>query len=131
MNIFNVHNQIIEEYSKYNSSFLDISNTRIKEAVEGYFKSRKLRLQPLLQFNPSYELSEPIDHLYKRKILHNKLNHVFKDLTLFKHQTKALELGSKKENSIFTSGAGSGKSLTFLSSIFHHQFSNPDRPKGS
>ncbi len=58
MNIFNVHNQIIEEYSKYNSSFLDISNTRIKEAVEGYFKSRKLRLQPLLQFNPSYELSE-------------------------------------------------------------------------
>ena len=60
MNIFNVHNQVIEEYSKYISSFLDISNTRIKEAVEEYFKSRKLWPQPLLQFNPSYELSEPI-----------------------------------------------------------------------
>ncbi len=130
MNIFNVHNQVIEEYSKYISSFLDISNTRIKEAVEEYFKSRKLWPQPLLQFNPSYELSEPIDHLCKRKILHDKLNHVFKDLTLFKHQIEALELGSKKENFIVTSGTGSGKSLTFLGSIFHHLFSNPERPKG-
>ncbi len=130
MNIFNVHSQVIDEYSKYISSFLEISDQRIRETVDEYFTSRKLWPQPLIQFNPCFELSESIDDLCNRKVLHPELKIVFKGYRLYKHQIEALELGSKEKNFIVTSGTGSGKSLTFIGSIFNYLFANPTRKKG-
>lgn len=130
MNIFNVHSQVVDQYSKYISSFLEISDNRIRESVDDYFSSRKLWPQPLIQFNPSFASAESIDELCEKGILHNELKNIFKDYRLYKHQVEALVLGSKQRNFIVTSGTGSGKSLTFIGSIFNYLFSNPTRKRG-
>jgi superfamily II DNA/RNA helicase len=130
MNIFNVHNSIIDEYSKYISSFLEISDKRIRDAVDDYFTSRKLWPQPLIQFNPFFDSAESIDELCDKNIMHPELKNVFNVNRLYKHQVEALKLGSNERNFIVTSGTGSGKSLTFIGSIFNYLFSNPGRKKG-
>ncbi|MDO8549543.1 MAG: DEAD/DEAH box helicase, partial [Ignavibacteria bacterium] len=130
MDIFKVHSQVIDQYSKYISSFLEISDKRIREAVDDYFNSRKLWPQPLIQFNPSFASAESIDELCDKGILHPELKSVFNLNRLYKHQVEALKLGSQERNFIVTSGTGSGKSLTFIGSIFNYLFSNPNRKRG-
>jgi ATP-dependent helicase YprA (DUF1998 family) len=51
------------------------------------------------------------------------LEHVFAGFQLFWHQEQALRLGSKRTSFVVTSGTGSGKSLTYLGTVFHGLFS--------
>jgi superfamily II DNA/RNA helicase len=124
MNIFKVHSEILDDYSSYISSFIDIKNDRIREEVTRQIESQKLWPAPLIQFNPSYAPGEPVESLCNKGILHEELKNVFKGFLLHKHQVEALELAVKGENVIVTSGTGSGKSLIFLGTIFNHLFSS-------
>jgi hypothetical protein len=55
MNIFDVHEEIINDYSSYIESFVNIKNDFIRGNVEGEISSGKLWPQPLIQFNPLYK----------------------------------------------------------------------------
>jgi hypothetical protein len=68
MNIFNIHENIITDYSQYISSFLDISDQRIRKSVEDYFKSQKLWPEALIQFNPAFEISGDIDDVVSESL---------------------------------------------------------------
>lgn len=122
MNIFTVHNEIISDYSKYISSFIEIADDRIREKVTEYFASHSLWPDPLIQFNPSYEKSDSIENLSQQGIVVGELIHIFKDYPLYKHQVEALKLGTVDKDFVVTSGTGSGKSLTFMGTIFNHLF---------
>lgn len=122
MNIFQIHSQIITEYEKYISSFIEINDERIRNYVKAYFKSHKLWPQPLIQFNPSYKYGDSIDELIAKNSLDPALEHTFKGYRLYQHQVDAIKLGVNKKSFIVTSGTGSGKSLTYLASIFNHLF---------
>ena len=127
MNIFEIHNSIISDYESYIKSFINIKNTGIKEVVENEIKSRKLWPEPLIQFNPSYEQGETIDELIKSFNLHPEIKYLFGDYHLYKHQSEAIKSGVRDKDFIVTSGTGSGKSLTFLTTIFNQVLSiNPD-----
>lgn len=119
MNIFNIHSEVINEYQKYITSFIDINDPKIHDHVKDYLTSHKLWPQPLIQFNPSYKFGASIDELIKSGTLNPKLKFTFGDYNLYEHQVKAIQLGVKKESFIVTSGTGSGKSLTYLASIFN------------
>src|SRR5690606_28041870 len=58
--------------------------------------------------------------------LHPDLRHIFKGYFLYRHQTEAIGLGTAGRDFIVTSGTGSGKSLTYLGTVFHHLLSNPN-----
>src|ERR1035437_2047827 len=122
MNIFKIHEDIISDYSSYISSFLDISDEKINEEVSQYFKAKKLWPQALIQFNPAFEISGNTDGLIKQGILNEKLKYVFAGYNLWRHQIDALKLGTQNKHFIVTSGTGSGKSLTYIGSIFNHLF---------
>ena len=47
MDIFNVHKNIIDDYSSYISSFLDISDPGIRNKVNEYLKAQKLWLMKI------------------------------------------------------------------------------------
>ena len=50
---------------------------------------------------------------------------IFTGYALYRHQVKAIRLGTDGKDFIVTSGTGSGKSLTYIGTIFHQLLSNP------
>ncbi|CAM3007531.1 DEAD/DEAH box helicase [Flavobacterium frigoris] len=124
MNIFKVHNQIISDYKSYIESFLLIKDQRIKNVVNKELSGGKLWPEPLIQFNPTFEKGTSISELVKHNIIDHRLNDVFRGYDLYKHQVEAIKKGVEGKSFIVTSGTGSGKSLTFLATIFSDLLKN-------
>jgi len=131
MNIFKVHESIITQYSKYVSSFTDIQDDRINEEVTSYFDNHRLWPQPLIQFNPAYAKGDSIKDLCDSGVLNDEIHNVFKGYQLYKHQVDALKLGTSDKNFIVTSGTGSGKSLTYIGTIFNYLFNQSEKESGT
>lgn len=127
MDIFKTHAQIVTDYSTYIRSFLNISDEAILGEVEKSLAQGKLWPQPLLQFNPSFEMFGRVDELAAKSLsLHPDIKHILKKGTkLYRHQAEAIKLGILGNDFIVTSGTGSGKSFTYIGTIFHHPLSNP------
>ncbi|SFB59815.1 DEAD/DEAH box helicase [Algoriphagus aquimarinus] len=127
MQAFEVHRKIVEDYKDYLKSFNIIKDLRINEVVDKAFKDHEYIPEPLIQFNPSFKRAAALDDLVKEGLLHQNMNRVFKGYHLFTHQEQAIRLGSTNQSFIVTSGTGSGKSLTFLGTIFDFLFKNPGK----
>lgn len=132
-NIFNLHNDILTDYKLYIDSFINISDTKIRDKVREEFDSGNLYPEPLIQFNPSFESGGKVEDLVNKGILVKDFNNIFYDETgstwsIYKHQTEAIIKGNEGKGFIVTSGTGSGKSLTYLSTIFNHLFRNQGKP---
>ncbi|WP_271394055.1 DEAD/DEAH box helicase [Aequorivita sinensis] len=131
MDAFRTHNQVISEYRSYLESFLNISDDRIKAEVEKAFKEEGFIPQPLIQFNPSFQRDQSLQDLVSQGIVHKNLPGTFGDFKLYKHQIEAIKKGVNDKGFIVTSGTGSGKSLTFLATIFNHVFNfGESKPTG-
>ncbi len=125
MNVFQTHANIVSDYATYIRSFLKIADPAIRKTVEEALDERKLWPEPLLQFNPSFEMYGSLESLASKNEIHPDIRDIFKGYTLYRHQVEAIRLGSHAKDFIVTSGTGSGKSLTYIGSIFHHLLSNP------
>src|SRR6266404_1200181 len=101
MNVFSFRNQIIEDYSRYVSSFISISQPRLKEFIDRCFASGLLWPDPLIQLNPTFKPGKTIDQLAKELVLHTVCRQVFRrekssipgsgeDLLLHQHQEDAI-----------------------------------------
>lgn len=119
MNIFDIHKEIISDYKSYINSFININDQRISAKVKEEMKKGVLCPEPLIQFNPSFKFDKTLEQLCSEGVLHTELNKIFAGFQLYKHQVEALEKGSKKEDFVVTSGTGSGKSLTYIGTIFN------------
>jgi len=128
MNVFHTHSRIVEDYATYIRSFLNIADPAIRGVVEGELEKGKLWPEPLLQFNPAFEMAGSVADLSRDGTLHRDIADIFKGYSLYRHQVEAIELGTAGKDFIVTSGTGSGKSLTYIGSIFHHLLSNPGAP---
>lgn len=124
MNIFDVHDQIVQQYSHYVSSFLEIADERIKDFVHSKLIQQK-RLWPdaLLQLNPAYEKAETVEQMVQRGLLHPECAAIFRNrqnqsFQLYRHQTEAIKIAGQAEPYIVTSGTGSGKTMTYFIPIF-------------
>lgn len=125
MNIFETHSRIVSDYASYISSFINISDREIQKVVEKELIRGKLWPEPLLQFNPSFEIVGTIDHIAGPEGLHPDIRHIFSNFKLYRHQIEAIRLGIAGKDFVVTSGTGSGKSLTYIGSIFNYILSNP------
>lgn len=128
-NIFDLHKDILDDYKLYIDSFINISDPKIKATVELEFEKGEMYPEPLVQFNPSFESGGKVEDLVKEKILAPEFNDVFydeegKSWSIYKHQTEAIRKGNEGLGFIVTSGTGSGKSLTYISTIFNYLFRN-------
>jgi hypothetical protein len=86
MNIFETHSRIVSDYASYISSFIKISDPKIREVVEGELSQGKLWPEPLLQFNPAFEIAGGIDLLAESEGFHPDLRHIFSEYKLYRHQ---------------------------------------------
>lgn len=126
MNIFELHNSIINDYKSYIDSFINIKDEKVKQCVEDELRQGRFIKEPLIQFNPSYQLGESLSELSSQNLINGNLQKVFGNYNLYHHQVEALKQGIKGESFIVTSGTGSGKSLTFLGTIFNYLFDQPE-----
>jgi ATP-dependent helicase YprA (DUF1998 family) len=85
--------------------------------------------EPLIQFNPSFEIFGGVGEVAKQEKLCAEFNDIFKGFRVYRHQVEAIRLGCAYRDFAVTSGTGSGKSLTYIASIFQHLLKNP-QPKG-
>ena len=122
MDALKVHSRIMEDYQSYINSFINIADSDIDTVVKEAIDSGALWPAPLLQFNPSFEKSGDIDGLVAQGVLRPEIAKVFKGFTLYTHQVDAIKLGTQGKDFVVTSGTGSGKSLTYLGTIFNHLF---------
>ncbi|MCB8993971.1 MAG: DEAD/DEAH box helicase [Bacteroidales bacterium] len=124
MNILKFHNRLIENYRNYITSFLNIKDPGISQFVDNEIQNKKLWPDPLVQFNPTYQPGSALKILTNEKVLHHDLEKIFVGYELYKHQEEAIRLGAAGKEFIVTSGTGSGKSLTYMASIFSYILTN-------
>lgn len=125
MNVFQTHARIVRDYETYIRSFLQIADTAILDVVNKELAQGKLWPEPLLQFNPAFQKFGSLDELAENGILHPTIRDIFHGYSLYRHQVDAIKLGTAGRDFVVTSGTGSGKSLTYIGSIFHHLLANP------
>src|SRR5581483_11826947 len=125
MNVFDTHAKIVADYSSYIRSFINISEPAIRQKVDEALSKGKLWPEPLLQFNPSYEMAGSVADIARTGILHPGVTNILKGYSLYRHQLEAIKLGTASKDFIVTSGTGSGKSLTYMASVFHYILTEP------
>src|SRR6185312_6956043 len=125
MDVLGTHSKVVEDYAKYIQSFLNILDPEIREKVEEKLAEGRLWPEPLLQFNPAFESAGTVAEVAARGTIHPELVSILKGYSLYKHQVDAIQLGTAGKDFIVTSGTGSGKSLTYIATIFNDLLSKP------
>ena len=124
LDVFCLHSQIMDDYRLFVDSFVNIKDDTIRHKVEKEMSEGKFWPEPLLQFNPAFEPGDSVQYLCSEGILHPATQDIFSGFSLFRHQVEAIRIGSQGKDFVVTSGTGSGKSLTFLGTIFNHLLNN-------
>lgn len=122
-NLFAIQRDIMQDYRGYIESFLNIDNEDLANFVKAKFDDGSFWKKPLIQFNPSYELLGPIE----KSLTSSTINPTLKEIvyfSLYKHQVEAIKLGIENKDFVVTSGTGSGKSITYLTTIFNYILNN-------
>ncbi|MES1977954.1 MAG: DEAD/DEAH box helicase [Pseudomonadota bacterium] len=125
MDVLQTHKQVVDDYASYIQSFLNIADPAIRSTVESKLAEGRLWPEPLLQFNPAYESAGSVDTVADQGVLHPAIADILKGYSLYKHQVDAIKLGTGDRDFIVTSGTGSGKSLTYIGTIFHDLLRHP------
>ncbi len=127
IDILKLRNNVIEDYRKYVESFIDIRDERLKQKAQEILNDGNLWPDPLLQCNPGFEKGETVEVLIDSGVLHKDMAHIFTGFQLHKHQSEAIKIGTSDKGFIVTSGTGSGKSLTYLGTVFNRVLSHPEQ----
>lgn len=130
MNVFELRDSLIADYSSYIESFIRIRDERIRREVESELEGGLLWPDPLIQLNPAFEPGAEIEQLVDEGVLHPECRKVFRikktetddgrPLRLHRHQEEALRTAKTGRSYVLTTGTGSGKSLSYIVPIVDH-----------
>ena len=91
MDVFHLHERLINDYAAYSNSFIRIADERLKARVDEEIKAGLLWPEPLLQLNPNFEPSATIPELVKAGTLHKDCDRIFRIKSNEKLLTKAVK----------------------------------------
>ncbi len=124
MDIIELYEKLKGSYKSYLESFVAIKDNRIKEKVSESIRSEKLWPKALIQFNPNFAKGIGVKEMMAQGFpIHPDLEKFFAT-PFYKHQQEAIALGCQDHEFIVTSGTGSGKSRTFMATIFNYILQN-------
>ncbi|MEI7747538.1 MAG: hypothetical protein WCI81_00510 [Chlorobiaceae bacterium] len=70
MQAFKIRKAIVDDYKNSLNSFTNIRDSRIHEKVQEAFEKGTFLPEPLLQFNPSFELGESLQEIAFSILIH-------------------------------------------------------------
>src|SRR5450631_1471108 len=100
MNVFELRDRLISDYSSYIRSFIKIRDERVDALVTSCLDQGLLWPDPLIQLNPNFEFAGSVEAMCSEGILHpecarifraRKLEGVGKTLQLYRHQAEAIK----------------------------------------
>ncbi|MFA1550732.1 DEAD/DEAH box helicase [Actinomadura chokoriensis] len=137
MDVFDVHERLIDDYAGFTSSLVQVRDPVIAEHLAGE-RSDKVRWpDPWVSLNPNFEAGGTVAQLCEQRILHPTCDRFFRDkrhaddpgtrsLTLHLHQKEAIDAARAGDSYVLTTGTGSGKSLTYIIPIVHSILTEPN-----
>jgi ATP-dependent helicase YprA (DUF1998 family) len=133
MDVFDLRDELIRDYTAYTQSFIQIRDERIRTHVQEQVEAGALWPRPLIQLNPSFEPGESLEALVSAGVLHRDCLDIFRKdkdrpehhgqgrlLQLHRHQSEAVQIAAGGHNYVLTTGTGSGKSLAYIIPIVNH-----------
>lgn len=78
MDVFELHQHVVDDYAAYTKSFIRISDERISATVHQEISEGLLWPEPLLQLNPSFAPGKRIDELVAEGVLHEDCGRIFR-----------------------------------------------------
>src|SRR6266496_2840041 len=118
MNVFDLDQALIGDYSRFARSFTKIRATDIREKVDSLYGRRMFWPAPLISINPHFERGESLENLVAEGVLDPQTAEVFridgKPIVLHRHQSQAVAKANARQSFVVTTGTGSGKSLCFF-----------------
>jgi len=134
MDVFDLRDQLIEDYSRFVRSFINIRDERIADYVDRELQDGALWPEPLIQLNPAFEPGETVDELVSSGVIHSECGRIFRikdasneqgrPLRLHRHQADAIKIAVEGRDYVLTTGTGSGKSLAFIIPAVNHVLQN-------
>jgi ATP-dependent helicase YprA (DUF1998 family) len=135
MDVFELRQNLIDDYARYVSSFLALRDRRIREHVETSLRDGHLWPDPMIGLNPAFESGGQIDDLVLDGTLNRDCRSIFRvdkteeaplgePMHLYRHQVEAIRAAQGGRNFVLTTGTGSGKSLAYIVPIVDHVLRN-------
>ena len=124
MDVFTLRNELVAEYERFSRSFTKIRADDIETAIDRTYASGRFWPEPLIQLNPNFVPGGYVDELVAAGKLEPECEKIFRvkrtddtfgrRLRLHKHQADAIQIASRRESYVLTTGTGSGKSLAYF-----------------
>jgi len=134
MDVFDLRDQLIEDYSRFVRSFINIRDERIADYVDRELQDGALWPEPLIQLNPAFEPGETVGELVSSGVIHSECGRIFRikdapneqgrPLRLHRHQADAIKVAVEGRDYVLTTGTGSGKSLAYIIPAVNHVLRN-------
>lgn len=132
MDVFQLRQHIVDTYSAYTTSFLNIADEQIQAFVQKRLDAGDLWPDALIQLSPAYAYDQTVASLAQNSVLHPLCAQIFgyqsagefASLRLYRHQRDAINLARERKHYVVTTGTGSGKSLTYVIPIVDHILRN-------
>jgi len=124
MNVFEFRDSLVADYAAYVTSFISISDPRVRAEVEQELEAGLLWPEPSIGLNPTFAKGAWIDELVSQGVLSPECGRIFRikgspedpgtGLRLHRHQLDAIHAARVRQNYVLTTGTGSGKSLAYI-----------------
>lgn len=125
MNVFEVHERVIDDYRSFTSGFVGVRDPRIAAFVDEQFAEGVQWPDPWVSLNPSFRAGGTVPELVEEGLLHRECERVFRrksgphdagrePIVLHQHQRDAIEVARTGASYVLTTGTGSGKSLAYI-----------------
>ncbi len=133
MSIVELQRRVLEDYSSFVSSFVQVADERLRAFVEQMLHEKQhLWPEPLVQLSPAYQRDATVEELAGEGVLHPETARIFcrKDgasYRLYRHQVEAIRKAAEGKSFVLTSGTGSGKTFAYFIPIVDAVVRNPGR----
>ena len=120
MNVFELRDQLLDDYRRYATSFMRLRDERIQTEVQNALDQGLLWPPPRIGLNPAFETGTSVESMVNEGILHPGCQDIFGTIKPYRHQEEAIRAAQADRNYVLTTGTGSGKSLAYIIPIVDH-----------
>jgi len=113
MDVFKVHEAVIDDYRDFTSGFVSVRDPRVAEFVHQQFAEGVQWPDPWVSLNPSFASGGAVPELVKAGLLHAECERIFRrksdsqdpgrdPIVLHQHQREAIEVASTGKSYVLT-----------------------------